>query len=157
MSLGLGLDRYTRKMDTGWPISCISSRQVNDRLFNHPVHLSSSCGKEAFQLLVGGRSSPKAEARYDPARVDGGEQAKALVPSQAVGPSDVNLSDQPSFAPSLGIPNRHRGPVQDFVGTSPSAQKRRQMQSGVLDELQPKPHQPVELRAVGQGWKGVAQ
>src|SRR5215211_669445 len=29
-------------MDTGWPISCISSRQVNDRLFNHPVHLSSN-------------------------------------------------------------------------------------------------------------------
>jgi hypothetical protein len=36
-----GLDRCTRLMDTGRPISFTSSRQANDRLFNHSVHLSS--------------------------------------------------------------------------------------------------------------------
>ena len=35
------LDRCTRLMDTGRPISFTSSRQANDRLFNHSVHLSS--------------------------------------------------------------------------------------------------------------------
>jgi hypothetical protein len=34
------LDRCTRLMDTGRPISFTSSRQANDRLFNHSVHLS---------------------------------------------------------------------------------------------------------------------
>jgi len=57
---------------------------------DEPRIRAGSCGKEAFrQLLVGGRSSPKAEARYDAARVDGGEQAETFVPSQAVGPFDV--------------------------------------------------------------------
>ncbi len=115
-------------------------------------------GKESLsQGLVFGGSRGEAEAGDHSSGIAGHEQAESLIPSQAVGPSDVGLSGQPSSTPSLRVPDGHRGAVQGFVGTSPSAQKRRQVQSRVLDELQPKSHQPVELRAIGQGWEGVAQ
>jgi hypothetical protein len=91
---------------------------------DEPWIRAGSCGKEAFrQLLVGGRSSPKAEARYDPARVDGGEQAKALVPSQAVGPSDVSLSGQPSMPPTLAVPDGHRRAIESLVRVLSCLQK----------------------------------
>ena len=47
-------------------------------------------GEESLrQLLVGGGSGREAEAGNDPGGIDRGEQAKALVPSQAVRPTDV--------------------------------------------------------------------
>ena len=114
-------------------------------------------GKESLgQRLIFSGSRGEAEAGDYSSGIAADKQAESFVPSQAVGPSDVGLSGQPPFTPSLRVMDGHRGAVQGFVGTSLSTQKRRQVQSGLLDELQPKPHQPVKLRAVGQGWKGVA-
>src|SRR3954470_8308454 len=68
-----------------------------------------SYGEEGFRhLLVGGGGGCETEARDHPRGIDGGEQAEALVPSQAVGPPDVSVADQshPSprrFASRTGI------------------------------------------------------
>jgi hypothetical protein len=60
------------------------------------------------QRLVFGGSGGEAEAGDHPLRADRDQQAKTLVPSQAVRPSDVGLSGQPSststlFASRMGI------------------------------------------------------
>src|SRR5215218_9550284 len=71
---------------------------------DEPLVRAGSQGEEALrQLLVGCGSCPEAEAGYYPARVDGGEQAKALIPSQAVGPSDVRTTGQPSMPSALTV------------------------------------------------------
>ena len=76
---------------------------------DEPLVRSGSQGEEGFcQLLVGGGSGCEAEARYDPARVDGAQQAKAFVPSQAVGPTDVGLPGQPSMPSAFTVTSRHR-------------------------------------------------
>src|SRR3954452_21578838 len=69
-----------------------------------------SYGEEGLcHLLVGGGGGCETEARDHPTGIDGGEQAEALVPSQAVGPPDVSVADQqPSFASALCVPDRHR-------------------------------------------------
>jgi hypothetical protein len=55
-----------------------------------PVVGFDSQGEEGLcQWLVFGPSGGKAEAGDHPRRVDGNEQAETLVPSQAIGPSDV--------------------------------------------------------------------
>src|SRR5918995_6996009 len=60
--------------------------------------------EEGFRhLLVGCGSGREAEARYDPGRVRGGQQAETFVPSQAVGPSDVRTTGQPSMSPALTV------------------------------------------------------
>jgi hypothetical protein len=47
-------------------------------------------GEEALRhALLGGRGGRKAKARYDPGKICGGEQAKAFIPADAVGPTDV--------------------------------------------------------------------
>jgi hypothetical protein len=125
---------------------------------DEPRIRAGSCGKEAFrQLLIGGRSSPKAEARYDPARVDGGEQAETFVPSQAVGPSDVGLSGHPSMPPTLAVPDGHRRAIESLVRVLSCLQKSRQMQEESLDKFCARSHEAVELRATWQGGEGTAQ
>jgi hypothetical protein len=110
-------------------------------------------------LLVGGGSSSEAEARYDPARVDGTQQAKAFVPSKAVGPSDVSLPSQPSMSSALTVSSRHRRAIQSFVRTTTPLhlQESDKVQDESLDELCVGAHRAVELRAIWQGGESVAQ
>jgi hypothetical protein len=64
-------------------------------------------GEEALSyLLVGGRSGTEAKTREDACGICGHEQTKTLLPSQAIGPSNVCTTSQPSFTPALGIPKR---------------------------------------------------
>src|SRR5215216_39258 len=73
-------------------------------------------GEEGLDhLLVSGRSGTEAKARDEARRICGHEQTEALVPSQAVGPSNVCETGQPSFAPALGIPDRHSRAIQGLV------------------------------------------
>src|SRR5215207_1313364 len=108
-------------------------------------------------LLVSGGSGTEAKARNDARGICGHEQTEALVPSQAIAPSDVCTTGQPSFAPALGIPDGHRRAVQRLVWVSLCLHHLRQMQGYLLDEAQAVAHQPVELRAVGQSREGIAQ
>src|SRR5215218_564709 len=108
-------------------------------------------------LLVGGRSGTEAKACDDARRICGHEQTEALVPSQAVGPSDVCVAGQPSFASALRIPDGHRRAVQGLVGTALSLHRCRQMQGHLLDEPHLGAHQSIELRALGQGRESVVQ
>ncbi len=52
--------------------------------------------------------------------------------------------------------NGHRRAVQGFVRAALGLHHVRQMQGHLLDEIEVVAHQPVELRAVGQGGEGVA-
>jgi hypothetical protein len=108
-------------------------------------------------LLVGGRSSTEAEARDDARRIDGHQQTKTLVPAQAIRPSDVRTTGQPSLASTLGVPDGHRGAVQGLVRTSSGLHHLCQVQSHFLNETHGVTHQSVELRAIGQGGEGLAQ
>src|SRR5215203_2008395 len=109
-------------------------------------------GEEGLgHLLVGDGSGREAEARDDARRTCGYEQTEALVPSQAIGPSDVSLSGQPSTTPSFCVPDGHRRAVQCLVRTFLSLHHLRQMQGHLLDELRIEAHTAVELGALGQG------
>src|SRR5918995_1448380 len=115
-------------------------------------------GEESLgHLLIGGGGGAKAETRHHSRRIDGGEQAKALVPSQTVGPPDVGVARQPSRTPSLGVPDGHRRAIESFVRTLSYSQKRHQVRDEVLDEPYVGTHQPVELRAIWQGREGLPQ
>src|SRR5215203_1183219 len=115
-------------------------------------------GEEGLgSLLVGGRSSTEAKTRDDARGINGHEQTETFVPSQAVGPSNVCASGQPSFAPTLGIPDGHSRAVQGLVGASLRLHHLCQMQAYLLDETHSVAHQPVELRVLGQGGEGIAQ
>src|SRR5918995_5970306 len=108
-------------------------------------------------LLVGGRSSTQAKTRDDARRIDSQEQTEALVPPQAIAPSDVCTTGQPSFASALCVSNGHRRAVQGFVRTSLSFHHLRQVQGHFLDEIEVVAHRAVELRTMGQGMKGISQ
>jgi hypothetical protein len=54
-------------------------------------------GEEALSyLLVGGRSGTEAKTREDACGICGHEQTKTLLPSQAIGPSNVCTPSHPS-------------------------------------------------------------
>src|SRR5215204_1546646 len=125
---------------------------------DEPLVWLSPHGEEGFrQMLVGGRSTSEAEARDDPSRVDGGQQAKAFVPSQTITPTDVSLPGHPSMPSTLAVPGRHSRAVQRFVRALWRLQQSRQMQDESLDEFCVQTHAAVELRAVGQSRKSRAQ
>jgi hypothetical protein len=116
--------------------------------------------EEGFRhSLVGARGSPQTEACDHPGGIDRPEQAKALLPSQTVGPPDVGLSGQPSMPPALGISNGHRRTIQSLVGggLASGIGHHCQMHGQSLDELHIGTHQPVELGALGQGREGVSE
>src|SRR5687768_13406749 len=95
---------------------CVGSPADRSHADEPRVWLSSH-GEEGFrQLLVRGRSTPEAEACDNPGRVNGGQQAKAFVPSQAITPTDVSLPGHPSMPSTLAVPGRHSRAVQRFVG-----------------------------------------
>src|SRR5215211_3920323 len=115
-------------------------------------------GEEGLgQRLVGGGGTTEAEASDYPCRIDRGEQREALVPSYAVGPSDVSLSCEPSMSSALGVPDGHRQAVQSLVRTLWSLQQSHQMQDESLDEVGVGAYQAVDLRTVGQAGEGIPQ
>src|SRR5215211_3480495 len=118
-----------------------------------------SYGEEGFgRLLISGGSGTEAEARDDPGGIDGGEQPEPLVPSQAITPTDVGTSGEPSVPPALSVPGGHRGAVQCFVKRlSSCAQKGRQVRDESLQEVHVGAHQPIKLRTLGQGGEGISQ
>src|SRR5215211_1031695 len=120
---------------------------------------SSPQGEEGLgQRLVLGGSGGQAKAGDHPCGVDGEEQAKAFVPSQAVGPPDVGVAGKPSLAPALGVANGHGRGVQSLVaGGASRIRHERQVQGDLLGETYARAHQPIELRAIGQGGEGLAQ
>src|ERR687897_1022969 len=114
--------------------------------------------EEGFRhLLVGCGSVREAEARYDPGRVRGGQQAETFVPSQAVGPSDVRTTGQPSMSPALTVSDRHSRAIQSFVRRPLSVQDSDQVHDESFDEICVGTHEAVELRAIWQGGKSIAQ
>jgi hypothetical protein len=61
-------------------------------------------------------------------------------------------------SPALGVPGGHRGAVQCFVKRlSWCAQKGRQVRDESLQEAHVGAHQPIKLRAVGEGGEGIWQ
>jgi hypothetical protein len=114
-------------------------------------------GEGLGHLLVGGRSGTEAKACDDTRGICCHEQTETLVPSQAIAPSNVCTTGQPSFAPALGIPNGHRRVVEGLVWASLGLHHLRQMQGYLLDEGQAMTYQPVELRAIGQSREGIDQ
>src|SRR5215212_3966566 len=75
-----------------------------------------SYSEEGFRhLLVGCRSSSEAKARDDPSRICGGEQAKALIPSQTIAPTNVGAPGKPSVSSTLTVPDGHRRTVEGLV------------------------------------------
>src|SRR5215211_1779137 len=124
-----------------------------------PLVRLSPHGEESLrQLLVGGGSGRETEAGNAPRGIDRSEQAKALVPSQAVRPTDVGIPSQPSCPTPLGVPDRHRRAIQGLVRALLClCEKARQVQGESLDELGTGAHQAVELRAVGQSREGIPQ
>jgi hypothetical protein len=63
------------------------------------VRLSSQGEEGLRQLLVGSGSSPETEACNDLGGICCGEQRKALIPSQTIGPTNVSVAGQPSPCP----------------------------------------------------------
>jgi hypothetical protein len=125
---------------------------------DEPSVRSGSQGEEGLRhLLVGGGSSPETEAGYDPGRVDGGEQAKALILSQTVGPSDVRTTGQPSMPSTLTVSGRHRLAIQSFLRRPLGVQQSDQVHDESFDELRVVAHEAVELRAIWQDGKSVSQ
>jgi hypothetical protein len=119
---------------------------------------SGSYGEEGLgQGLVGAGGTAEAEAGDHPRRIDRGEQGEPLVPSYAVGPSDVGLPCEPSMSPALGVPYGHRRAVQGLVRTLRSLQQSYKMQDESLDEVDVRAYQAVELRTLGQGGEGIEQ
>src|SRR5829696_4150425 len=120
---------------------------------------SSPQGEEGLgQRLVLGGSGGEAEAGDHPRWVDGDEQAKAFVPPQAIGPADVGVASKPSLASALRVPNGHGRGVQSLVAGDASAIWHEcQVQGNLLDETHARAHQPIELRAIGQGGESIVQ
>jgi hypothetical protein len=96
-------------------------------------------------------------ARDHPGGICGGQRAEAFVPSQAITPTDVGTTGQPSRAPAPGVSDRHRRAIEDFVRALLCVQKGNQLQEASLDEVCMVAHRAVELGAVGQRREGLEQ
>jgi hypothetical protein len=119
---------------------------------------SSSYGEEGLgQRLVGGGGCPETEARDDPGRIDCAEQAKTLLPSQTIGPSDVGISGKPSVSSTLRIPYGHSRTVQRLIRALSHLKKSYQVQEESLDEFRMEAQEAVELGAARQGRKGIRE
>src|SRR5215207_4483828 len=139
-------------------VGYVDSRAEGRSYARQPRVRSMPYGEEALgHLLVGGRSGTEAKARDDACGICGHEQTETLVPSQAIAPSNVCTTGEPSFTPAFGIPNGHRRAVEGLVWASSGPHHIRQMQGYLLDEAQTVAHQPVELRALGQSGESTAQ
>jgi hypothetical protein len=119
---------------------------------------SGSYGEEGLcQRLVGGCGTPETETSDYPCRICSGEQRETLVPSYAVGPTDVSLSREPSMPSALDVPDGHRRAIEGLIGAFVDLQDGYHVHSESLDEVGVGAREAVELRTVGQGGEGIAQ
>jgi hypothetical protein len=138
-------------------VGYISSREGRAHAFEPGVRIGPEVEERLRQRLVGCRGSPKTKACDHPGGIDRREQRETLVPSQAVGPADVSTSGKPAMATALGIPDGHGRGVQSLIEASVALDHLRQMQGYLLDGLSIEAHEPVELRALGQGGECLSQ
>src|SRR5215204_5884537 len=116
-------------------VGYVDSRAEGRSYARQPRVRSMPDGEEALgHLLVGDRSGTEAKARDDACGICGHEQTETFIPSQAVGPSNVCTTGEPSFTTALGIPDGHRRAVQGLVGASLGVHHLCQMQAYLLDE-----------------------
>src|SRR5215210_8348657 len=87
------------------------------------VRLSPHSKEGLGHLLVGSGGGSKAESRDDSGGICSGEQRKAFVPSQTVGPSYVSLSSKPSMPSAFTVSGGHRRAVQRLVRALSHLQK----------------------------------
>src|SRR5688500_390401 len=130
--LGPGLERVSfGRMDDARPVALSPATVVlgsfetfvgyvgstGDRSYTAKasVRLSPHGNERLGHLVVGGGGGSKAETRDDSGGICSGEQRKAFVPSQAVGPSDVGLSSKPSMSSAFTVSGGHRRAVQRLV------------------------------------------
>src|SRR5918995_674728 len=172
--LGPGLERVSfGRMDDARPVALSPAAVVlgsfetfvgyvgsrGDRSYTgKALVLLSPHSKESLgHLLVGGRGGSKAENRDDSRGICSGEQRKAFVPSQAVGPSDVGLSSKPSMSSAFTVSGGHRRAVQRLVRALSHLKKSYQVQEESLHELRVRAHQPIELGTLGKGGEGICE
>ena len=121
------------------------------------VRLSPHSKESLRHLLIGGGGGSKAETRDDSGGICSGQQRKAFVPSQAVGPSDVGLSSKPSMSSAFTVSGGHRRAVQRLVRALSHLKKSYQVQEESLDELRVRAHQPIELGTLGKRGEGICE
>src|SRR5919112_1940130 len=121
------------------------------------VRLSPHSKESLRHLLIGGGGGSKAETRDDSGGICSGEQRKAFVPSQAVGPSDVGLSSKPSMSSAFTVSGGHRRTVQRLVRALLHLKKSYQVQGESLDELRVRAHQPIELGTLGKRGESICE
>src|SRR5215210_7287005 len=140
-------------------VSNVSSREGRAHADESGVRMGPDLEEGLRQRLVGSRGGSETEACDNPSRICGGEQTKALIPSQTIGPTNVSVAGQPSVPSALTVPNWHSRAVQSLVRVLASCvrEKARQVQGASLDEFCAGAHQAVELRAVGQGRECIPQ
>src|SRR5215218_11368377 len=170
--LGPGLERVSfGRMDDARPVALLPAAVVlgsfetfvgyvgyrGDRSYTAEasVRLSSHSKESLGHLLIGGGGGSKAETRDDSGGICSGEQRKAFVPSQAVGPSDVGLSSKPSMSSAFTVSGGHRRAVERLVRALSHLKKSYQVQEESLDELRVRAHQPIELGTLGKGGEGI--
>src|SRR5829696_3368497 len=139
-------------------VSNVSSQEGQAHAFEPGIRIGPDVEEGLRQRLVGSRGGPETEACDDPTRIGGGEQTKALIPSQTIGPTNVSVAGEPSAPSALTVPDGHRRAVQSLVRVLWWVrEKARQGQGESLDAFCARAHTAVELRAVGQGGEGIPQ
>ena len=140
-------------------VSNVSSREGRAHADESGVRIGPHCEEGLRQRLVGSRGGSETEACDEPSRICGGEQTKALIPSQTIGSTNVSVAGEPSVPSVLTVPNWHSRAVQSLVRALASGllTEARQVQGESLDEFCAGAHQAVELRAVGQGRECIPQ
>src|SRR5919112_5286085 len=135
----------------------VSSREGRAHAYEPGVRICPELEEGLCKRLVGSRGRTEAKARDHAGGFYGGQKGETLVPAQAVGPADVGPSGKPSTSPAFRIANGHRRGVQGLVRRLRTFHDPRQVQGHLLDRVCTGAHEPVELRAVGQGGEGASE
>ena len=109
------------------------------------------------QGVIFGAGSPKGKASDHPHRGDGHQQREPFIPAQAIAPADIRQAGQPARSAPLGIPRRHPGAVQGFIGPALGCHERHEVQKKGHERRLVLPHLAVELLPRGQRGKGGPQ
>jgi enamine deaminase RidA (YjgF/YER057c/UK114 family) len=135
----------------------ISSREGRAHADESGVRIGPEVEERLRQWLVGRGGSTEAKARDHSGGLNGGQKEEALLPAQAVGPADVGISGKPAIPTTLRIPDGHGRGVQGLIEELIALHDPSQMQGYFLDGVRMEAHQPVKLRAVGQGGERTSQ
>src|SRR5512139_2161813 len=82
---------------------------------------------------------------------------KALIPAQAVTPTNIGQSGQPAPPSALGIAGGHRRGVNRLEGATLCPEQRDQIQKTFHQRVHMPAQQAVELATGWQGWKRPRQ